>query len=131
MWILDADIKACFDWIDYNWLLNNILLDKKMLAQWLKCGFIQHRKLFPTKAGTPQGGIISSTLANMTLDGLEKVVKESCPSRKKVNFVRYADDFVCTAESKELLENNIIPAINGFFKPRDICFLLRRPRSSG
>lgn len=56
-WILDADIKACFDWIDHNWLLNNILLDKKMLTQWLKCGFIQHRKLFPTKAGTPQEGL--------------------------------------------------------------------------
>ncbi|NIA03689.1 MAG: hypothetical protein GWP12_04095, partial [Nitrospirae bacterium] len=61
------------------------------LSQWLKCGFVQQGKLYPTKAGTPQGGIISPTLANMTLDGLEKAVKKSCPPRRKVNFVRYAD----------------------------------------
>ncbi len=119
-WILDADIKACFDWIDHDWLINNILIDKKMLSQWLKSGYVQHRKLFPTKAGTPQGGIISPTLANMTLDGLEKVIKESCPPRRKVNFVRYADDFICTAESRELLENNILPAINEFLRPRGL-----------
>ncbi len=119
-WILDADIKTCFDWIDHDWLKVNILIDKKMLSQWLKSGYVQHRKLFPTKAGTPQGGIISPTLANMTLDGLEKVIKESCPPRRKVNFVRYADDFICTAESRELLENNILPAINEFLRPRGL-----------
>jgi RNA-directed DNA polymerase len=127
-WILDADIKACFDWIDHEWLLENILIDKEMLRQWLKCGFVQHRKLFPTKAGTPQGGIISPTLANMTLDGLEKAVKESCPPRRKVNFVRYADDFICTAESKELIENNIIPAINEFLRPRGLMLSPEKTR---
>ncbi len=58
-WILDADIKACFDWIDHDRLMDNILIDKKMLSQWLRCGYVQHRQLFPTKAGTPQGGIIT------------------------------------------------------------------------
>ena len=119
-WILEADITACFEWISHDWLLENIPIDKKVLEQWLKCGYFQDRKLFPTKSGTPQGGIISPTLANMTLDGLEKVVKDSCPRRKKVNFIRYADDFIVTAESKELLENNIIPAINDFLKPRGL-----------
>jgi RNA-directed DNA polymerase len=99
-WILDADIKACFDWIDHDWLMDNILIDKKMLSQWLKCGFIQHRKLYPTKAGTPQGGIISPTMANMTLDGLEEAVKKSCPPRRKVNFVRYADDCAPRAQRR-------------------------------
>ena len=91
-----------------------------MLSQWLKCGFVQQGKLYPTKAGTPQGGIISPTMANMTLDGLEEAVKKSCPPRRKVNFVRYADDFICTADSKELIENNIIPAINEFLRPRGL-----------
>ena len=127
-WVLDADIKACFDWIDHEWLLNNILIDNKMLRQWLTCGFVQHRKLFPTKAGTPQGGIISPTLANMTLDGLEKAIKKSCPRRRKVNFVRYADDLICTADSKELLENNIIPAINDFLKPRGLMLSAEKTR---
>ena len=119
-WLLDADIKACFDEIGHNWLLNNIPVEKRMLRQWLKSGYFQDKKLFPTYSGTPQGGILSPTLANMTLDGLEKVIKESCPRRSKVNFIRYADDFIVTAESRELLENNIIPAINDFLKPRDL-----------
>lgn len=91
-WILDADMKACFDEIDHTWLLDNILIDKRMLRQWLRSGYFQDMKLFPTKSGTPQGGILSPMPANMTLDGLEEVVKKSCPSRRKVNFIRYADD---------------------------------------
>ena len=82
--------------------------------------YFQDKKLFPTNSGTPQGGILSPTLANMMLDGLEKVIKESCPSRRKVNFIRYADDFIVTAESRELLEKNIIPAINDFLKTRGL-----------
>ena len=85
-----------------------------------RSGYFQDMKLFPTKSGTPQGGILSPTLANMTLDGLEEVVKKSCPSRRKVNFIRYADDFIVTADSRELLENNIIPAINSFLKTRGL-----------
>ena len=79
-WLLDADIKACFDEISHKWLLENIPMDKRMLQQWLKCGYyFQDSKLFPANAGTPQGGILSPTLANMTLDGLEAVIKKSCP----------------------------------------------------
>lgn len=127
-WILDADINACFDWIDHHWLMDNIPIDKRMLRQWLKCGYFQNRKLFPTKSGTPQGGIISPTLANMTLDGLEKAIKDSGPRRRKVNFIRYADDFIVTADSRELLENNIIPAINEFLKPRGLRLSAEKTR---
>jgi len=119
-WVLDADIKACFDGIDHTWLLENIPVDKKVVQQWLDCGYIQDNRLFPTRAGTPQGGIISPTLANMTLDGLEQVVKSSCPRRRKVNFIRYADDFIVTADSKELIEEKIIPAITVFLSERGL-----------
>ncbi len=119
-WVLDADIKACFDGIDHNWLLENIPVDKKVLQQWLDCGYIQDNRLFSTRAGTPQGGIISPTLANLTLDGLEQVIKSSCPRRRKVNFIRYADDFIVTADSKELIEENIIPAIAVFLSKRGL-----------
>ena len=90
-WILDADIRACFDWISHDWLLDNIPMDNQILRQWLKCGFVQQRKLFPTTDGTPQGGVASPTLANMTLDGMEKAVKALSSRRDKVNFIRYAD----------------------------------------
>lgn len=58
-WILEGDIKACFDEISHEWLLKNIPMDKKILQKWLKAGFVHKRKLFPTEAGTPQGGVIS------------------------------------------------------------------------
>jgi RNA-directed DNA polymerase len=46
---------------------------KEVLRKWLKAGFIECRTLLPTEAGTPQGGIISPTLVNLTLDGLERL----------------------------------------------------------
>ena len=60
-WILEADIKGCFDHISHEWLLNNIPMDKVMLTKWLKSGFVFKKELFPTEEGTPQGGIISPT----------------------------------------------------------------------
>ena len=89
-------------------------MDKSILKQFLKAGFIYQRELFPTEEGTPQGGIISPILANMTLDGLEKQLAERFHTNAlgkvdirfknahKVNFVRYADDFVVTAATPEL-----------------------------
>ena len=56
-WILEGDIKGCFDHISHNWLLENIPMDKEMLGKWLKCGFVETKKLFPTEEGTPQGGL--------------------------------------------------------------------------
>ncbi len=53
-WVLEGDIKACFDRINHEWLLNNVPMDKVMLAKWLKAGFIDKGQLFPTSDGTPQ-----------------------------------------------------------------------------
>ena len=119
-WILEADIKACFDWIDHEWLLENVCIDKKILKQWLKCGYFENNKLYPTKAGTPQGGVISPTLANITLDGLEKAVKKVWSRKTKVNFIRYADDFIITASSKEVLTEKILPIIEEFLSKRGL-----------
>jgi len=76
-WILEGDIKGCFDNISHQWLIENIPMDKKILQQWLKAGFMENKQLFPTEQGTPQGGIISPTLANMTLDGLESMLDKA------------------------------------------------------
>jgi retron-type reverse transcriptase len=57
-WILEGDIKGCFDNINHQWLLTNIPMDKSILTQFLKAGFIYKHHLNPTKAGTPQGGIV-------------------------------------------------------------------------
>jgi RNA-directed DNA polymerase len=119
-WILEADIQACFDRIDHEWMINNILIDKKILQAWLKAGYIDEGKLYPTKAGTPQGGIASPTLANMTLDGLEAAIINAVPRESKVNVIRYADDFIVTAISKEILEEKVKPAIGDFLKERGL-----------
>lgn len=122
-WILEADIKGCFDNISHEWLLKHIPIDKQILLKWLKCGFIENKQLFPTTAGTPQGGIISPTLMNLTLDGLGKLIKKKYPIWRnylKVNFVRYADDFVITAVSKELIETEIIPLVTNFLAERGL-----------
>ena len=115
-WVLEADIKGCFDNISHQWLYDNIPLDNKLLKQWLKSGFIKNDTLFPTDSGTPQGGIISPILANMVLDGIEAIVqkhnKVTTKTINKVvvhrqgvyfNFIRYADDFVVIGENPKLL----------------------------
>lgn len=126
-WVMEGDIKGCFDNISHDWLLANIPLDKQVLGKWLKAGFIESNRLFATKAGTPQGGIISPVLANMALDGLEAVLlarfgqKNTKASYKtKVNYVRYADDFVITGISQELLESEVKPLVEAFMAERGL-----------
>ena len=119
-WILEADIKGCFDNISHTWLLNHIPTDKTILGKWLKSGVIDQDMFYDTEAGTPQGGIISPVLANMTLDGLERTVKSAVSSKDKLCVIRYADDFIVTAHSKELLEQVVKPAIELFLSERGI-----------
>ena len=119
-WILEGDIRACFDQISHDWLLQNVPMDKQMLGKWLKAGYMEHDQLFPTTAGTPQGGIISPILANLALDGLEEAVKTGALKGDKVHFVRYADDFVVTGATREILEQEIKPALTAFLKERGL-----------
>lgn len=120
-WVLEADIKSCFDGISHDWMLDHIPMDKRILKQWLKAGYVENGRLYPTDKGTPQGGVISPLLANMTLDGLEKAVRDSVPKRgAKVNVIRYADDFIVTAGSKELLEEKVKPIIVSFLQTRGL-----------
>lgn len=126
-WILEGDIKACFDRISHDWLMANIPIDKTILHKWLKAGYMEKHVLYPTGEGTPQGGIISPVLANLTLDGLEQRLKEHFQhatkrERKaaKVNMVRYADDFIVTGSSKELLEQELKPIIEHFLRERGL-----------
>lgn len=125
-WVLEGDIKACFDQISHEWMLCNIPMDKRMLKQWLRAGYVEKGTLFSTEAGTPQGGAISPVLANMVLDGMEKTIQAVIPSTTrrgkaaKINFVRYADDFIVTGASQEILNGEIKPAIEAFLAERGL-----------
>ncbi len=108
-WVLEGDIRACFDQISHDWLLEHIPMERKILQQWLKAGYMEKHAFHPTQAGTPQGGIISPVLANMALDGLERRLfkrfghKDRSKPSPGVNLVRYADDFIISSRSREKL----------------------------
>ena len=120
-WVLEGDIKACFDKIGHQWLMNNIAVDKRMLEQWLKSGFMDKGLFYRTDEGTPQGGIISPTLMLMTLAGLEQHIKSTAlKNGARANFIGYADDFVVTCTSKDVLENDIKPLIADFLAHRGL-----------
>ncbi|MEQ5841683.1 group II intron reverse transcriptase/maturase [Paraburkholderia acidicola] len=127
-WVLEADIKGCFDHINHEWLENRVPMDKEVLRKWLKAGLIYKGQLQATEAGTPQGGIISPTLANVTLNGLERELiahlgaKFGIAKAKKlkVNVVRYADDFVITGDSQEVLEQEVWPWVEAFLAGRGL-----------
>jgi len=129
VWILEGDIKGFFDNINHEWLCRNVPMDRTVLRKWLKAGVIDRRQLMATEAGTPQGGIISPCLANATLNGLETQLKRHLAqklgvmkARKiKVQCVRYADDFVVTAASKELLEEEVKPWVEQFLSVRGVA----------
>jgi RNA-directed DNA polymerase len=123
-WVLEADIKGCFDWISHDWLIANVPMDTGILRKWLKSGLLYQGRYQATEAGTPQGGIISPTLANIALNGLEQGLQKYLGTAKakklKVNVVRYADDFVITGASKEVLESEIRPRIEAFLATRGL-----------
>ena len=119
-WILNGDIKSCFDTIDHKWLCNNIPMDREILNKWLIAGYIEKQTFYPTEAGTAQGSIISPTILTITLAGLEKVITTITSTTDKVHLVTYADDFIVTGATKEVLENKVKPAISQFLKERGL-----------
>jgi RNA-directed DNA polymerase len=124
-WVLEGDIKSCFDRISHGWLMAHIPMDEAMLTKWLKAGFVEQGTWFPTEAGTPQGGVCSPVLANLTLDGLEAALKTAFPRTRRepaplINVVRYADDFVITGRTRALLEERVRPFVQAFLSERGL-----------
>jgi RNA-directed DNA polymerase len=125
-WVLEGDIKSCFDRISHDWLLTHVPMDKGILRRWLKAGFLDRSVLHATTEGTPQGGICSPALANLTLDGLQGLLRRRFAAdgrsarRHKVHLVRYADDFIITGSSAELLEGEVKPLVRQFLKERGL-----------
>ncbi|EKD09430.1 group II intron reverse transcriptase/maturase [Limnospira platensis] len=121
-YVLDADIAKCFDRINHDYLLSKIHCPsrlKRNVKQWLKAGVLDNGVFEDTETGTPQGGVISPLLANIALDGMERLVKEMYPNKGtaiQVNLIRYADDFVVISPSLEIIEQ-CQTAISEWLKP--------------
>lgn len=137
IWILEADIKGCFDNISALWLIDNIPMEKRILNQWLKAGYFEKQQFYPSKNGTPQGSIISPTLANMVLDGMEDAIETALNIKHsskhgrylnphKIHLVRYADDFIVTANDKDVLEQKVKPIIQSFLKERGLTLSMEK-----
>jgi len=127
-WALEADIQGCFDHLNHAWLVDRVRMNKTILKRWLKAGVVHKGQLTPTSEGTPQGGVISPTLANVALNGLEMELLahlgaklgKSKAGKLKINVVRYADDFIVTGPSKEFLETEVQPWIETFLAARGL-----------
>jgi RNA-directed DNA polymerase len=139
-WILDADISRCFDMIDHDMLLDKIPVFRKTVRRWLKAGVVELGNLIIPTRGTPQGGVISPLLANIALDGMERLFDlESRTGRYKppsersgcnrgVSLVRYADDFVVTAPSRDVLATHVNPAMETFLGDRGMNLNMAKTR---
>jgi Retron-type reverse transcriptase len=139
IWILDADIKGAFDNISHEYILDAIgqVPGRELIKQWLKAGYVESQVFHETESGTPQGGIISPLLANVALDGIDHLlagfhkvrIYQSSPKAKRqrtkkqklgrYGFIRYADDFIITAETKEDIEG-IIPILKEWLAVRGL-----------
>ena len=139
-WVLDADIKGAFDNISHEYILKAIgeIPGRELIKQWLKAGYVEAEIFHATESGTPQGGIISPLLANIALDGMERLISEyktvktyQCTKRVtgeeytkkkklgKYGFIRYADDFVITARSEEDIKA-ITPIVQKWLRERGL-----------
>lgn len=139
-WVLDADIKGAFDNISHDYILQAIgqIPGRELIKQWLKAGYVEAEVFHETNSGTPQGGIVSPLLANIALNGMEgllasyKKVKayQYIPkgrnktrtvekSSDRYGLIRYADDFIITAETKEDI-SAIVPILTEWLAHRGL-----------
>ena len=120
--ILEGDIEGFFDHIRFSGIAAHIPMTKRVLSKWLRSGVIDRGTLYPTTEGVPQGGIIAPVISTMVLDGLEAVVHGGSWHRRvhHSNSVRWADDFIVTAKSRQVLEDTVLPRINAFLAARGV-----------
>lgn len=116
-WILEGDIKACFDHISHEWLLKNVPMDKRILKEFLKISYVENGRLYSVDEGTPQGGSISPMLCNIALNGMEQYLRDRFG--QAVQFVRFSDDFVVIGQDPDVLRT-AIPLLDDFLSVRGL-----------
>jgi RNA-directed DNA polymerase len=131
-WLLDADISGCFDNIGHDPLLARLPVFTTTIRGWLKAGTMELGTWKPTTTGVPQGGPLSPLVANVALDGMERLFgaedkkgRHVLPSQRRdsnrgISLVRYADDLVVTAPTREILETYVVPKLSAFLAERGL-----------
>lgn len=135
-WIVDADIRGAFDYIDHSFLLERIgrFPAKGLLKQWLEAGYLDANVVYPTDSGTPQGGSCSPLLANIALHGLEQAMgmsyqygggrTQTCGLRR---VVRYADDFLVFCSTQEDAQQAVL-LLRDWLKERGLALSEEKTR---
>ena len=123
-YIVVADVKSYYNTICHQWLLDNIPMDKKVLEEFLKSGYIFAGSLFPTEEGISLGANISPILGNMTLDGLQEYLFNNFYNGEIIdyqngNLIRFADDMLITCKSLEDAEK-FLQMLKDFLLPRGL-----------
>ncbi|OFD53384.1 Reverse transcriptase (RNA-dependent DNA polymerase) [Bacillus mycoides] len=132
-WIFEGDFKGCFDHLNHNWILKQLanFPGSALIERWLQMGYMERNAFSETQEGTPQGGIISPLLANVALHGMEEALGITYKKNYKANgsyiihpackiaLVRYADDFVVLAETKEQAQS-IYERLRPYLKDRGL-----------
>jgi RNA-directed DNA polymerase len=132
-YVVDADIKGCFDNIDHQFLLDTIgpVPGRELIKQWLKAGYVDKNVFYDTETGPPQGGVISPLLANIALHGMEEALGIAYDKQGKIRgpraVVRYADDFVVCCESKEDAEQ-VVKTLEGWLRKRGLILSEEKTR---
>ena len=131
-WLLDADISGCFDNLGHEPLLARLPVFTTTIRRWLKAGTVELGTWKPTTTGAPQGGPLSPLLANVALDGMERLFgaedergRYVRPSLRRgrnrgVGLIRYADDLVVTAPTREVLLTYVVPKLTAFLGERGL-----------
>jgi RNA-directed DNA polymerase len=131
-WLLDADIAGCFDNLGHEPLLARLPMFTTTIRRWLKAGTVELGTWKPTTTGAPQGGPLSPLLANVALDGMERLFEAEDewgryvrPSLRRgrnrgIGLVRYADDLVVTAPTREVLLTYVVPKLSAFLAERGL-----------
>ena len=105
VYVLDADIKSFFDKIPHQVMMQAVAAEiadgniLRLVEKFLAAGVMENGVFKPTNIGTPQGGVVSPLLSNIVLNRLDWYLEE-----QGIRFVRYADDFVVLAKSKQQAE---------------------------
>jgi RNA-directed DNA polymerase len=131
-WLLDGDIAGCFDNIGHAPLLARLPVFTTPIRRWLKAGTVELGTWNPTATGVPQGGPLSPLLANVALDGMERLFgaeddqgRYVRPSGRRgldhgISLIRYADDLVVTAPTREVLATHVVPKLTTFLGERGL-----------
>jgi len=121
-WILAGDLEGFVDHRAFAGLEKHMPMNKRGLSQWLRSGFVDRGVLWPTTTGVPQGGLRSPGISHRVLDGLEAVVHGRSWHRRvhHITDVRWADDFIVTANARQVLDDTLLPRMTACFAERGV-----------